>query len=239
MLAIHAAHYDAFRTWCQKCWSGCAHGFDLRMATFDSAADALLHAAESSGWIRRGSFAPRPEQRLNLQIGISEGARFRRHEEQCKAVGLDGSKRPEHFHWEPDRESPSYCEFIAFLQLERCVFVPLVERWRQYAIATEMAELRSAHHVGETALARRERDRAEQLKQQAKRRARLMANGRRDAKRAIWHGVGPAVNACAAALPLVTNTVVSAQLRYSIDNASAWTGIVPQANPAWDIGDVE
>jgi hypothetical protein len=216
-LALRAEHYAAFRAWCQKCWSGCAHGYDLTVITLPDPSRALLRAAEASGWIRRGTLSPRPGQRYAL--GIPDELDF--------------------FHWEPDRNSPSYCEFIAFIQLERCVFEPLVERWRHYAIETEKAELSAAHNVGAAHHANWERDRAEKLKATAKRRARLMAKGRRNAERAIKNGVGPAVNACAAALPLVAHTIVSAQLRYSLKNAEAWTGIVPLESPAWDIGDVE
>ncbi|HMI85313.1 MAG TPA: hypothetical protein VK550_14555 [Polyangiaceae bacterium] len=237
-LALRAEHYDAFRAWCQRCWSGVAHGCDLKQATLvDTAADSLLSAAEASEWIRRRSWKPRPEQLLNARIGVSR-KKAARHAREGSAAGIP-VERPEHFVWEPARESPSYCEFLAFIQLERCVFVPLTERWRQYAIAAEQAEGRADHHVAVSSHAKWERDRAEKLKAQAKRRARLMAKGRRAAERAIRQGVGPAVNACAAALPLVASTVVSAQLRYSIKNAEAWTGIVPQSKPEWDIGDVE
>lgn len=232
MLAIYAAHYDAFRTWCQKCWSGCAHGFDLRVATFDSAADALLHAAESSGWIRRGSFAPRPEQRVNLQIGISEGARFRRHQEQCKAVGLNGSKRPEHFHWEPDRESPSYCEFIAFIQLERCVFVPLVERWRQYAIESEKATLAKEHAQAMRRAAEKDKERATKHKEVTKQRAFLLCGGRRDMVRAA----GPLLCSCLAALPHVRGRV-RAQLEHAIKTADVIARMRVPSDPAWDEAD--
>lgn len=227
-LRQRSEHYAAFRAWCLKCWSGCAHGFDLRVSTFDDTADALLVAAEASGWIRRGSFAPRPEQKSNMHNAV-EAKKMARWIEDCARSGLPDPRRPEHFHWEPCRESPSYCEFVAFVQLERFVFEPLAERWRQYVLQAEKAELRAIHESSSARLAEERAGLSDRRAATAKRRAHTL----RRAYAGYFREYAVVACAAAAACTHVTSGPVSSQLRWAVKRVRSWLPNMLPDDPAW------